>query len=272
MRPWTFFILMGVVVLGVFSSRTAAQDQSSSRNLVPNPGFEQGRDGKPAHWTFDNPLTHSWEAGGIDGRFLHFDTDVYLREVRKTTGENDASAKKTPTAGNKYDTVGGTEGVRSWSEPIRVEPGQHYLMQVDVKGPGGKPFVYLKGFRKLDAEDAKRHGTLRFFRRNPDGPAFSLLVGGTEKRQPVAGDYLQTYRARLVCHLPGDGKWRRFHRTLKLKTRKNYRAEVVLLMPYAYWPAGQYSFDNVVLRPISEEQAEQWDARRTANGIPLPRD
>ncbi len=266
------FPALAAMAVCVTLTQATPNARSQPQNLVPNPGFEQSQGDKLAHWTLDNPLTHSWESGGIDGRFLRFDTDVYLREVRKSAGKTDVPAQKTPTSGNKYDTVAGTEGVRSWSEPIRVEPGQHYLMQVDARGPGGTPFVYLKGFRKLDADDAKRHGTLRFFRRNPDGPAFSLLVGGTEKRQPVAGDYLQTYRARLVCHLPGDGKWRRFHRTLKLKTRKNYRAEVVLLMLYAYWPAGQYDFDNVVLRPISEEEAKKWDSKRTPNGTPLPQD
>ena len=267
MRQWSFRILIVSAVFVVFFW-AAPKGRSQSRNLVPNPGFEQGQNGKPAHWTFENPLTQSWQSGGVDGRFLRFDTDVYLCEVRKATAKPEAQAQKNPTSGNKHNTVAGTEGVRSWSEAIRVKPGQHYLLQVDAKGPEGTPFVYLKGFRKLEAKDAARHGSLRFFRRNPGGPAFSLLVGGTEKRQPVAGDYLQTYRARLVCHLPGDGKWRRFHRTLKLKTRKNYRAEVVLLMLYAYWPAGQYSFDNVVLRPISEEEAKHWDAKRTANGIP----
>ena len=45
--------------------------------------------------------------------------------------------------------------------------------------------------------------------------------------------------------------------------------DVVVLMPYAYWPPGKYAFDNLVLRAITEEEAKQWQTRRTKNGVPL---
>ena len=239
-----------------------AHAQTEKTNIVPNPGFEKGAGGRPTHWTFGHPLTHAWKKGGPSGRYLQFNTDVNAKALAEGSTVDEE-------AGGQYATVGAAEGVRSWSVPIEVEAGRTYLLQVDAKGPKGSPFVYLKGFRRLTAEEAAEHGELRFFRPVPEGPAFSLLVGGTEKRRPVGGDYLQTYRARLVCHLPGDGTWRRFSRTLKLRVRKDYRADVVVLMPYAYWPPGKYAFDNLVLRAITEEEAKQWQTRRTKNGVPL---
>lgn len=129
-------LLCGAAVCWAQNAIPVAQDPQAS-NLVPNPGFERGDTAQPAQWTLANPLTHFWESGGLDGRFLRFDTDVYLREVRGADKWTGQPPRKTPPTGNRYDTVAGTEGVRSWSAPIRVEPGRRYLMQVDVKGSGG---------------------------------------------------------------------------------------------------------------------------------------
>jgi len=229
------------------------------RNLVPNGDWEDGKKGQPAHWTPADNLIIYWDSkGGVDNSAcLHFDTDVYRSEAAKHKANPDEHMEKTTTSGNKYNTVAGVEGVKVWSEPIDVEPGEWYLMQADCRGPGGGPFVYLKGFRKLDEKDLAQHGTLRWMYRHPNGPGYSLMVEGDEQRPPREGDYLQTFRARLVCHLTGDNKWRRFRRVVKLKSEKRYRAERVMMMPYAYWPPGDYYFDNIILRKITEKEAEE---------------
>lgn len=221
----------------------------SHHNVVPNHDFESGDQGVPSGWTNCNGVTVKWEDDGNPGRCLQLNTNVSPKEA--------ASAKNTPPpAGgalvphppaNPLKTVGAGAGVASWSEPIPVEPGATYRMTADVRGPGGKPFVYLKGFQRLDAEEAARHGTLRFFRRHPGGPSFSLMVGGEEQRQPQEGDYLQTFRARLVCRVAPNDSWKHFERTVKIPTRKEYAAEVVMLMLFAYYPPGTYAFDNVQL-------------------------
>ncbi len=243
----------------VFAAAVAGEP---SANLIVNPGFEEG-DKAPLGWTAPDRLTVFWEqSGGNPGKYIRFDTDVYLSEAKKHQSEPDKDVQKTQPVGERYDTVGGTTGVNCWSLPVAVEPGGWYLMEADVKGPGGSPFVYLKGFRELDEKDASGHGTLRFFCRVPGGPAYSELIGGDEQRQARAGDMLQTFRARLVCRVPGDGKWHRFQRTVQIKTEKRYRADVVMLMLYAYWPAGEYCFDNISLRKITEAEAKAAQAAR----------
>ena len=52
-------------------------------NLVPNAGFEKTQEGNLAGWTQPNDLTIMWEKGGVTGRCLHFDTDVYLRQWKE---------------------------------------------------------------------------------------------------------------------------------------------------------------------------------------------
>lgn len=241
----------------------------SAANLVPNGDFEQGARGSPAHWTSPDNLTSFWSNDGVDGRCIRFDTDVYREEWEAHRETPEKPVRKTPTRGKKYNTVAGSAGVKMWSEPIRVEPGGIYRMQADVKGPGGEPFVYLKGFRRCSAREAERRGTLRFFHRNPKGPAFSLMVGGDEKRPAREGDYLQVFRKRLVCRVPKSGNWRRFSQPVQIPDNR-YRATVIMLMLYAYWPPGDYYFDNIVFRRIDKAEAAKIRRNRRNDGVPVP--
>lgn len=241
-------------------------------NLVVNGDFETARDGQLAGWTPPDNLTVFWASGGAPGRCLRLDTDVYRREWEARRGAPEAAPPpKTPTTGTRYDTVAGSVGVSIWSAPIIVEPGAWYLLAADVKGPGGsEPFVYLKGYRELDAAAAGQRGTLRFFKPPATAAAYSVLVGGAEERPARAGDFLQVFRARLVCRLPaGADGWRRFERTVQIRADGPYAAHQVLLMLYAYWPPGEYGFDNISLRRISDAEVEAAKSRRTAHGVPV---
>ena len=55
-------------------------------------------------------------------------------KIAKGASAKDAP-KKTPTVGDKYDTLAGNDGVWFWSDFIPVEKGKAYWLTIDAKGP-----------------------------------------------------------------------------------------------------------------------------------------
>jgi len=138
-------------------------------NMVPNSGFEKG--GKqPDRWTPQDWLTIFWEDGGVSGKCLHFDTNVYRSEWEAHMKNPVPGKKKTPTSGRLFNTVGGTVGVAVYSYPIAVEEDAWYQLEYDMKGPSGEQFIFLKGYWRCEPEDVDRHGKdFIFFRPDPEG-------------------------------------------------------------------------------------------------------
>lgn len=275
MKQTHYFSFVSLSVFFLFLLVPSGTTQGKDKNLVKNGNFEQR--GKTLNgWTTPDNLTIFWERGGPSpGKCLHLDTDVYRKEWEAWKQKKDKSKppKKTRTSGKKYDTVGGTCGVAVYTCPIAVEKESWYLVEYDIRGPGGEPFLYLKGYRKCDEELAKRSGKLLFFTPCPGGPAFSLVTRGTlgeGRKAPQPGDYLQTYRKRFISRFPAGntGKnWYHFAGVAHLK--KRYHVDSVLLELYAYWPAGDYYFDNVSMRKISEKEAKRISARRRKTVAPV---
>ncbi|OGV63766.1 MAG: hypothetical protein A3K19_05115 [Lentisphaerae bacterium RIFOXYB12_FULL_65_16] len=253
-------------VVAVFACLLCALCQAGSAktdNLVKNPGFEEGKD-VPVGWTKPDNLTVFWEAkGGVKGNGLRFDTDVYRKEWEAHKDAPDAKVEKTETEGTKYNTVGGTAGVAVYSEPIPVEKDAWYLFEYDVKGPGGEPFIFLNGYWVATEEAVAKSGTKIFFKPFPNGPSFSLVAmgsSGEEKRPPVVGDYIMAFRRRFVVKLgeapkSEKGDWRRYSGVVHFE--KRFNVELVLLELYAYWPPGNYFFDNILMRKVTEAEAQQ---------------
>ncbi len=238
-------------------------------NLVLNGDFSEGEGGAPLGWQKPDNLTVYWEDGGVSGKCLRLDTDVYRSEWEEHRKHPDRPFKKTPTTGTRYNTVGGTAGVAVYSRPIPVERDAWYLIGYDVKAAAGEPFLYIKGYWRSVAEELKDQGSKIFFEPFPDGPSFSLTQMGTSggvRRPPVPGDYIQCYRRRIVARFPPDGKntWRHFASPVYFDGQRNI--QVVLLEIYAFWPPGDYRFDNVSMKRISEEQAKALQDKRKALG------
>ncbi len=78
------------------------------------------------------------------------------------------------------------------------------------------------------------------------------------------------YRARVVAKFaPGaKGRWHHVWRVIHLKKQRH--VEVVLLELYGYWPPGDYYFDNVGMRRLTEAEARRRLAARTKYSTPLP--
>jgi hypothetical protein len=155
--------------------------------------------------------------------------------------------------------VAGLHGIHYRSDYVPLEPGAVYRFSVDARSDGGTPKVFIKGF--VDQRVRTEQG-VRVLKRN-------------------------AYRAPLTLH--GCGReWRRFARVFHpARSKSTYRAR--LIQPqylrvelYAYWPPGNYQFDNVRLDIVGYEkvrrEAEEPEDRpedetfvpeRTEDGFPV---
>lgn len=250
----------------------AAGSQSrpgKSGNLVMNGMFSEGKDGCPIGWQKPDRLTVFWDDDPQMGKAIRMDTDVYRSEWEAHRLNPDESVKKTPTSGTRYNTVAGTAGVALYSRPIPVEAGACYLIQFDVKGVGGEPFLYVKGYWRCAEEDLKDQGEKIMFRPFPDGPEFSLTQMGTsggERRLPKAGDCIQCFRRRIVARFPTgeEMQWRRFKSVIYFDPARHI--ELVLLELYAFWPPGEYWFDNVAMKQVTQKELEEYENERKRLG------
>jgi len=131
-------------------------------NLVKNGDLERGGE-SPDGWEKVDGLTIFWESGhSPTGKCIRIDTDVYQAEAKPWAAKVRAGASpsaapaKTPTKGPKYDTIGGTDGVHYYSDPIPVKPGMTYRLSYDMKGKwidGRPPFVakvWIKGYSAFE--------------------------------------------------------------------------------------------------------------------------
>ena len=245
-------------------SKKAWRDKEG--NIVRNSGFEEGEDGAPMGWTKPDNLTVFWDNRGVSGKCIRMDTDVYRSEWEEHRKHPEIPMVKTKTSGTRYNTVGGTAGVAAYSRPIPVEPDAYYEVQFDVRGKG-EPFVFIKGFWKCGPQDLHAMGKKMFFKPFKPGPSFSLMAMGTsgeEKRDAHPGDYIQNYRRRLVARIEDPNEWRRFRTVIHLEAER--RIEVVLLELYAFWPPGDFFFDNVTMRRVTKAEADAHEAWRQKLG------
>jgi hypothetical protein len=120
------------------------------------------------------------------------------------------------------DAIGATYGLSLYSDAIDIARDQAYAVELRSRGVGGGK-VWVRGYRR-DGEQLKR-----------------------------------IYEAQAEVK-PSDG-WQRtvyaFH-----PTRHTPKVAVVKVMLYAYWPAGELWFDDVVLRSAPPDELAAEDARR----------
>jgi len=246
------------------SGPTAAPSVPKPVNLVKNGGFEDG-DKCPTGWMIRFPrkditdlvdihaldgLTLFWDTThSTSGKCIRMDTDVNQKEVHKRMFELIANPDaphwpKTPTRPPKYDTAAGLEGVSFWSEPIPVEKGRIYRMSVDAMGTMSGiffPKMFVRGFGM--AKDAKG--------------------------QVVPRKIYDTY---LACRVPGEGRWAHFTQTLSPTDRTPDVTEIRVML-FAYWPPGEFFWDNVEIAEVPEAEAaaiRAEQAREKAKVTPTP--
>lgn len=207
----------------------AARAKVKPTNLVANGGFEAPGE-QPRGWEKVDGLTMFLrDEGPPHGRVLHVDTDVYESEVRRWHERFKAGApvaeapKKSATRGPKYDTIGGTYGVHNYSDPIPVTPGKTYRLEIDYRCKSGDfffPKLFFRGWAEVKGEDR------------------------------IVYDGYMSLRS-----MERTGEWKHNCRLLTVPTPEEIvgrRIKYLRLMIYAYWPPGDYYFDNVGLYEVIE--------------------
>jgi hypothetical protein len=255
---WLAGVILGCVVLASPAEPAKEPAKKGARNLVPNGDFEKGKD-TPDGWQVVDGLTTFWvkDADPKRGKVIKFDTDVYQKEaydwwvkVAKGAKAKDAP-KKTPTKGDKYDTLAGLDGVWYWSDFIPIEKGKAYWLTMDVKGTPDV-LAWLVGYEKKEstAFGADAGAFQEYLKEKTTGKpkdAKRLFEGFINK---------YTWRGQLNARYskPLPGGWRLFTRN-KLpfrptKVTPKVRFVRVLILPY--WPPGIAYVDNVRLTEVED--------------------
>lgn len=190
-------------------------------NLIRNGTFEKGRT-SPDAWDKADGLLSFWHREPDGNRCIRMDTDVYEKQALAWIEKFKAGApaaqapRKTPTRGPKYNTMAGTYGVKLYSDYIPVKPGAAYRISVDAKGSMQGMFfpkVFVKAY----------------------GPPAADRFGKQER---------ELYRCYLACRVQGMDRWQHFSRVFH-PTKLTPTARKMRVMIFAYWPPGEYYFDNV---------------------------
>ncbi len=205
------------------------------KNLIANGGFEQGGKSGPAGWQRPDGLTSFWEsAPGRKGKCIRIDTDVPNAQFRKREDEMEKAKeekrepgpapKKGPTSRDKYETVGGNDGVHFGCDRLPIDPAKHYLLEADCRMQGsGSPKVWVKLYGPARGKDLTRVRVL--------------------------------WDKALV--MEGAGKeWKTFRMVFPLDTKIPAAVNAACIYLYPYWPATTYWFDDVRLVEITREEAD----------------
>jgi len=198
------------------------------------------------------------------GRVLRFNTnldrDLWLawqHAVRRGEGDPTKAPKIAPSP-QKYRNVGAMEGVMLMSEWINAEPGRRYWLTADVRGPTAQDFapkIFIKGYADFAATaDSLSEVSLQELALTPE--TFAQLPE-RRRKELIAADVRnhperhrrEVYRWRLACR-DEKGKpeaWRHCAGVFPPRGGLPSNVKYLRIQIYAYWPPGEYLFDNVHL-------------------------
>jgi len=181
-----------------------------------------------------------------------------------------------------YACVAGLEGVHYNSEWIKATPGRRYWLVCDVMPAGGTPKVFVKGFRKTPyALDGLAETSLADMDITPE--QFASMTADKRKRLIQADAAKRPMRYLRECYrwylnMPGaKGKWS--HHAAPFPPRGGLPANVewLQIQVYAYWPPGEYLFDDILLYadprqtdPLSEAKPRTPNFGKTSDLVDHP--
>jgi hypothetical protein len=237
---------------------------------------------------FDGPGHKGWHApdnvatrlildgrDGRDGRVLcvntDLDRDAWLKYQRDLLlGRADPSdPPKIGTVKNKYATVAALEGVHYRSEWIDATAGQRYWLTADMSGTSAGMFfpkIFVKGFADFSAraEDISERSlrerglTPDDFARLPEARRREIIREDAEAH--TERHRREVYRWYLACRNEGGG-WKHFAAPFPPRGGLPANVRWLRIEVYAYWPPGEYLFDDVRLykdprqkAPVPEQQ------------------
>jgi len=203
-------------------------------NLVQNPGFQELDDDKfVKNWQKQDGVTSMIEKskndwGGKDNFVLHLKSDVLETEYFKRLeqmSENPIPPPFVPTKVTekmKFKTIGASYGVSFYSDEIKIKKGITYLLEIDEKGAmAGTMFhakIFVKGYKRL-------------------------IYKGKERDRVL-------YKMYMPCR-NASGTWEHFSQVFS-PTYRTPDVDFIKVMIFAYWPIGDYYFDNVSIREVGD--------------------
>ena len=131
------------------------------KNLCVNGNFERG-DITPTGWEPMDGLAIFWVSGASPtGRCVMMDTDVPEPQYKEWRRRFEAGApasqapKKMPTRPPYYDTIGGLVGAHIYSDPIPIQQGATYRIDLDCRAPASNAICFVKGYASFIGWDGK---------------------------------------------------------------------------------------------------------------------
>lgn len=211
-----------------------------------NGGFEEAKPEQPGWlpspkgWAHVDDYMIFWkqDSDPAHGKCILIDTDIAEPDAKKRQAAVREAGEKgspvppapKPSRGAHYGAIAGTYGVSFYSERIACKPKTPYKITFDYKGPGGGAKVWVRGWGEFRGEERRRWETI------------------------------------VNCRTAGDG-WRHFEQAFhptRRPTGKDTETFVDIsclrVMLYAYWPPGQYAFDNIKIEEISDEEFKRLKA------------
>ena len=235
--------------------------------LNVNGGFEE----KLVGWERPDNVSTLVVAQTGRGGVLRINTalarDPWLEYTRKLLlGQTSPDNPPEIAHDTSYGCVGALEGVHYKSLWIKADPGKRYWLTADCRGGGGA-MIFVKGFRDYaSVEDSLSESALARLKMTPEEFAAlpemqrKKLIRDDAKSNPE-GYRRECYRWYLNCG-SSRGEWTHFAAPMPPRGGLPRNVEWLQIQIYAYWPPGDYYFDNVNLyedpvqtAPLPEEPA-----------------
>jgi len=222
-----------------------ARPDNVSMKIVPDP--RKGRKGK------------------VLRLFTDLDRDKWLKYQKDIRLGRADPAKPPPigTVDNKYATVAGLEGVHFRGAWIPAKAGQRYWLVADMKGQTAGiffPKIFVKGFADFSAmADAISEVSLNEMKMSPD--AFARLPAA-KRRALIAADAKkhpdryrrEVFRWYLACRNQ-ENVWKHYAAPVPPRGGLPKNVQFLRIDVYAYWPPGEFLFDDVHLYADPRQKA-----------------
>ena len=201
------------------------------------------------------PDGRAGRTGNVLRLFTDLDREAWLA-YQKDIRLGKADPEKPPpigTVANKYATVAGLEGVHFRSAWIDATAGQRYWLVADMKGKTAGiffPKIFVKGFADFSAAaDAISEVSLNERKMSADD--FAALPAEKQKAM-IAEDAAahpdryrrEVYRWYLACRNEED-VWKHYADPFPPRGGLPKNVQWLRIEVYAYWPPGEFLFDDV---------------------------
>ena len=224
-------------------------DNKVPNDSVVNGNFEEAVPGVvpyPKGWAHPDGYCISWITDSMapeHGKVIMLDTDHNEPVARKRQAQlREALAKGSPlpappeaARGAGYGAIAGTYGVSFYSEKFTCKPKQAYKVSFDYRGASGGAKVWVRGWGIFAGEERRRYETI-----------VNCYVKATGWRH-----FEQAFHPTRRLG-PKDTQYQSPEEREKHATYTDIA--VMRVMLYAYWPPGQYWFDNIKVEEISDEE------------------